>query len=492
MAHILIADDEAGIRAGLVAMCMASGHRTSEAGTGAETVRKAREEQPDLVLLDLRMPEGNGLEILPELTALEDSPSVVVLTGHADIQTAVNAMALGALDVLEKPIEPPRLRGVLERILGARTIRMERDRLREEVAALRSGPIVGRSPALHRVLEHIGRVAAAPKSTALITGESGVGKELVARAVHDQSARAGGPFIALNCAAIAEGLLEAELFGYEPGAFTGGNPRGHDGLIAAAKGGTIFLDELGELDLGMQAKLLRVLEERSFRRVGGTLPLSMDARIVASTNRDLSQMVEARTFREDLFYRLNVFSIFVPPLRARPDDIEPLAQHFLEQFSEELARPFTGFSQGATRALQDHAWPGNIRELRNAVERAAILTLGGEIPAAHVMLGPAGSMVSAVPSQGPQSGLNAPGLNGSGLNGPESKWTAELGHAEHSQGPAEMMGTLVEEDLAIDRMEKALIRRALTVTGGNKGRAARALGIHRSTLYKKLELYGIE
>ena len=486
MAHILIADDEPGIRAGLVAMCMAGGHRTSEAGTGAETLRKAKAELPDLVLLDLRMPEGDGLEILPELTSQEDSPAVVVLTGHADVETAVKAMALGALNVLEKPIEPPRLRSVLERILGARTIKVERDRLREEVAALRSGPIVGRSSALHRVLEHIGRVAAVPKSTALITGESGVGKELVARAVHDQSARAGGPFIALNCAAIAEGLLEAELFGYEAGAFTGGNPKGHDGLIAAAKGGTIFLDELGELDLGMQAKLLRVLEERSYRRVGGTLPLTMDARIVASTNRDLSQMVEAGTFREDLFYRLNVFSILVPPLRARPDDIGPLAHHFLEQFSEELARPFTGFSAGATRTLQGHAWPGNIRELRNAVERAAILTSGGEIPTAHVMLGAAGSMDAAGAPARPAPATPAQGLS---AGGPGPGASAD---PDAPQGPEEMIGSLVEEDLAIDRMEEALIRRALTVTRGNKGRAARALGIHRSTLYKKLELYGIE
>lgn len=475
MAHILIADDEPGIRAGLVAMCMAGGHRTSEAGTGAETLRIARSDHPDLVLLDLRMPEGDGLEILPELMVRADSsadaPAVVILTGHADVETAVKAMALGALNVLEKPIDPPRLRAALERILSARTIRDERDRLREEVAQLRSGPIVGRSPALHRVLEHIGRVAAAPRSTALITGESGVGKELVARAVHDQSARASGPFIALNCAAIAEGLLEAELFGYEAGAFTGGNPKGHDGLIAAAKGGTIFLDELGELDLGMQAKLLRVLEERLYRRVGGTLPLSMDARIVASTNRDLSQMVEAGTFREDLFYRLNVFSILVPPLRARPDDISPLSNHFLEQFSEELARPFTGFSAGATRALQAHSWPGNIRELRNAVERAAILTAGGEIPEAHVVLGGSGLGQAHQPASGLQAAAQTSG---------------------EGTGPEATIDAFVETDLSLERMEAAMIRRALTVTRGNKGRAARALGIHRSTLYKKLELYGIE
>ncbi|QDV05006.1 Transcriptional regulatory protein ZraR [Planctomycetes bacterium Poly30] len=479
MPHILIADDDPGIRAGLVAICMAGGHRTSEAGTGAETVRKATAERPDLVLLDLRMPEGDGLEILPRLTALDDAPAVVILTGHADVETAVRAMALGAVNVLEKPVDPPRLRQALERVLSNRTIREERDRLREEVAQLRSGPIVGRSAAIQRVLEHIARVAATPRSTALITGESGVGKELVARAVHDQSARADGPFIPLNCAALADGLLEAELFGYEPGAFTGGLPKGRDGLIAAAKGGTLFLDELGELDLGLQAKLLRVLQERTYRRVGGTLPLAMDARVVASTNRDLMQMVEAGTFREDLFYRLNVFSIVVPPLRARPEDIGPLAHHFLEHFGDELARPYTGFATAAIRSLETHPWPGNIRELRNAVERAAIMTSGGEIPAAHVGLGAPGSTHAPTETAPDAAGASA---------GP----TGQGNPLSPSVEDEPEIDTLSEADLSLERMEAAMIRRALSVTRGNKGRAARALGIHRSTLYKKLELYGIE
>ena len=459
VAHILIADDDAGIRAGLVAICMAGGHRTSEAGTGAETLRRAQSEGPDLVLLDLRMPEGDGLSILPGLAAMEDAPAVVILSGFADVRTAVQAMRLGAATVLEKPVDPPGLREVLDRVLSGRSIKDERDRLREEVAQLRAGPIVGQSPAIERVLEHIEKVAATPRSTALITGESGVGKELVARAVHDLSARSAGPFVPLNCAALAEGLLEAELFGYEPGAFTGGDPKGRDGLIAAAKGGTLFLDELGELDLGLQAKLLRVLQEKTYRRVGGTLDLTMDARIVASTNRDLMEMVEAGTFREDLFYRLNVFSIVVPPLRERPGDVAALATHFLAQFTEELGRPYTGLSDGALALLQGHSWPGNVRELRNVIERAAIMTPGGEVPASAVVLG------------------TRPGPAGAEPNGDSGPWTAD---------------SLEEAELSIERMEAALIRRALDVTKGNKGRAARALGIHRSTLYKKLETYGIE
>jgi len=464
VAHILIADDEAGVRAGLVAMCMAGGHRTSEAGDGDEAVRRARAERPDLVLLDLRMPGRDGLSVLPELTGLPDAPTVVVLTGYADVGTAVEAMRRGAATVLEKPIEPPDLRSALKRILEARGVREERDRLREEVAQLRAGPIVGTSPAIRRVLEHVERVAATPRSTALVTGESGVGKELVARAIHELSERAEGPFVALNCAALAEGLLEAELFGYEPGAFTGGDPRGRDGLVAAAKGGTLFLDELGELDLALQAKLLRVLQERTYRRVGGTLDLTMDARIVASTNRDLMEMVEAGTFREDLFYRLNVFSIVVPPLRERREDIHTLGAHFLAQIGEELRRPFTGFAAGAVARLEAHAWPGNVRELRNAIERAAILTdEGGEIPASAIAIGDRSEGARSSPTG--RDPVDVPSLDARALQ---------------------------EDDLSLERMEEVMIRRALDVTRGNKGRAARALGIHRSTLYKKLETYGIE
>ncbi|MEL6431974.1 MAG: sigma-54 dependent transcriptional regulator [Planctomycetota bacterium] len=457
MAHVLIADDEAGVRAGLVAMCMAGGHRTSEAADGDEAVARARAEEPDLVLLDLRMPGRDGMSVLPELVALDCAPAVVVLTGFADVGTAVEAMSRGAATVLEKPIEPPKLRAALARVLEARGVRDERDRLREEVASLRAGPIVGDSPAIRRVLEHVERVAGTPRSTALVTGESGVGKELVARAIHELSDRRDGPFVALNCAALAEGLLEAELFGYEAGAFTGGDPKGREGLVAAAKGGTLFLDELGELDPGLQAKLLRVLQERVFRRVGGTIDLEMDARIVASTNRDLMEMVEEGRFREDLFYRLNVFHIVVPPLRERRGDVPILSAHFLSQIGEELRRPFTGLSSGALAVLEGHDWPGNVRELRNAIERAAILTVGGEIPAASVVLG----------SGAPEPGGDA---------------------RARSAAP----DALTEKELSLAEMEAAYIRRALVVTGGNKGRAARALGIHRSTLYKKLEAYGIE
>lgn len=447
-AHLLIADDDEGIRAGLAAIVRSGGHRVSEASNGGEALEQARAHTPDLVLLDLVMPERSGLDVLPELLSIDHPPAVVVLTGHADVPTAVRAMQLGAANLLQKPVEPDVLREVITRVLGSRSVRVERDRLRDELARLRSGPVIGRSTAIRRVLEHVGRVAATPRTTALIYGESGVGKELVARAIHEGSARADGPFLAVNCAAISEGLLEAELFGYEPGAFTGGDPAGRDGLIAAAEGGTLLLDEVGEMDPALQAKLLRVLQERTFRRVGGTVDLAMDLRVIAATNRDLAAMVDEGTFREDLYYRLNVLSIQVPPLRERPEDIAPIAIHFLARFAEELGRDFTGFSEAAMEALQHHTWPGNIRELKNSVERAAILAEQGLIRPEHLTL--------------PRR--EAAQVEGSHL--PLADWN-------------------------LRNMEEALIRRALNEFEGNRSQVARELGINRTTLYNKLKSYGI-
>ena len=454
-ARILLADDDPGIRLGLQAMLQRAGHEVLEAGSGRETLALAQEHHPDLILLDLVMPDGDGLETLPELMELTPTPAVVVLTGFADVRTAVQAMRLGAENLLEKPIEPDVFLAVVERALSGRQVVAERDRLREELQELRFGPFVGRSKGLRRVLEHVERVAAAPRTTALITGESGVGKELVARAIHDRSARRQLPFVALNCAALAESLVEAELFGYEAGAFTGGHPKGRDGLIRAAEGGSLFLDEIGELELHLQAKLLRVLQERSYRRIGGTKDLIMDVRVIASTNRDLPTMIEEGTFREDLFYRLNVLSIVMPPLRERPEDVPPLALHFLERFAGELARDLVGFTEAAMERLRTHAWPGNVRELCNAVERASLLTESGMVGPEHLGL----------EARKPASALAAP-----------------------APTPEDMLplGSLRLRD-----MEEALIRRALDECGGNRTSTAKELGINRATLYNKLKVYGI-
>jgi len=309
---------------------------------------------------------------------------------------------------------------------------------------------IGRSRELEHLLQHLERVAAAPRSTVLVIGESGVGKELIARAVHAKSARSAAPFVALNCAALAEGLLEAELFGYEPGAFTGGHPQGREGLVAAAEGGTLFLDEVGELPSPAQAKLLRLLQERTYRRVGGDGDRAMDVRIVAASNRDLETMIDAGAFRADLFYRLNVLTLRVPPLRERPDDIEPLALHFLELFGSELGRAPLEITPKALCALRAHAWPGNVRELRNSLERAAILAQGSPIRPEHLDLPAAAS--------GPA---------------PDGKLRLTL------------------DDWSLRGVEEALIRRVVEECDGNRSRAARELGINRTTLYKKLRSYGI-
>ncbi|MCP3914796.1 MAG: sigma-54-dependent Fis family transcriptional regulator [bacterium] len=448
-ARILIADDDAGVRAGLVCVCRAAGHETLEAQTGREALELSRATDPDLVLLDLDMPEGGGLDVLPDLIGLERAPAVVILTGYADVGTAVRAMQMGAATLLEKPASPEALSETLSRVLEARGTRVAHDRMRDEVSVLRAGPVIGRSRAIHRVLEQVGRVASTPRSTVLITGESGVGKELVARAVHENSSLRDGPFVAVNCAALAESLLEAELFGYEAGAFTGGNPKGHDGLLAAAEGGTLFLDEVGELVPQLQAKLLRVLQERVYRRVGGNEDLEMDVRIVASTNRDLMAMVEEGAFREDLFYRLNVLSIVVPPLRERPEDITPISTHFLAHFGSELGRDFTGFSEGALERLRSHVWPGNVRELRNTIERAAILADEGQILPEHLGLAP-------------------------------------------SSRAAEPSAQTAVETFDLRSMEELVIRRALEACAGNRSQAARKLGINRTTLYNKIKAYGLE
>jgi len=448
----LIADDDEGVRAGLAAICRAAGHRTSEAGSGRETLDRARGERPDLVLLDLHMPEGTGLEILPELVALDPPPSVVVLTGHADVRIAVRAMQMGAANLLEKPVEPADLREVLSRVLAARSIRAERDRLRDELFQLRAGPIVGGSRSIRRVLEHVARLASTPRTTCLITGESGVGKELVARMIHENSARAQGPFVAVNCAALSESLLEAELFGYEPGSFTGGDARGREGLLAAAEGGSLLLDEIGEMVPALQSKLLRVLQERTYRRVGGSRDLALDVRVIASTHRDLASMVERGEFREDLYYRLNVLSIAVPPLRERVEDIVPIANHFLEQIARELCRPLVGFSRAAIERLESYPWPGNVRELRNAVERAAILAADGTLQPEHLSL------------DGPRPSARS---EARGASLPLAGWS-------------------------LKGLEESLIREALRSFAGNRSRVARELGINRTTLYNKMKQYAIE
>ena len=449
-ALVLVADDDAAVRAVLIETCESLGYRTREASSGREALEQIEVEQPACVLLDLDIPDGPGMDVLVELRRLPQAPAVVVITGFADVRTAVEVIQLGALDLIEKPVDRERLGQALGRAREGRRTPVEApDHDPRTLGALGTGAWIGDSRALREVSRHVQRAASTPRTTVLITGESGVGKELVARAVHGQSARAERPFVALNCAALAESLLEAELFGYESGTFTGGDPKGREGLVAAAEGGTLLLDEVGEMVPPLQAKLLRVLQERSYRRVGGHEDRPMDVRIVASTNRDLVAMVEQGSFREDLYYRLNVLSIVVPPLRERLEDIDPIARHFLDEVAHDLGSRFCGFSTVAMDQLRGHSWPGNVRELRNTIERAAILACEGEIQPEHLGLAPSAGPRATTPLQLPLA------------------------------------------DRTLKTMERALIRQVLDECDGNRSRAARELGINRATLYNKLRAYEI-
>ncbi len=410
---------------------------------------------PAAVLLDARLPDGDGLDLLAEIRERDLNLRVAVFTAFADVDLALRAMRGGASEFVEKPFTTEQLHGVVKGLLeapaesGSTATRAER---RRRVAP--GAFFIGESAALQDAARLVKLAAQTPTTTVLITGESGTGKELAARAVHDQSERAGGPFVAINCAALTETLLEAELFGYERGAFTGATNTGKKGLFEVAGGGTMFLDEIGEMALPLQAKLLRVLQERTIKRVGGLAELPVDVRIVASTNRDLELEVRDGKFRKDLFYRLNVLNVIMPPLRERGEDVLLLAQHFLKTLAIELGRSVDGFSPAALELLRGHAWPGNVRQLRNVVEHAVIVARGSTIDAGDLGLVAARAQPAASKSPG-------------GLE------TIEL------------------PDLRLETMERILIKKALVAAGGQKTRAAELLGINRATLYNKLKAYGI-
>ena len=441
--RILVVDDEAPLRRALRALLSAMGHEVHEADGGRAALAALKRAPCDLVLLDLHMEGGGGLEVLPELRLLPEAPAVVVLTGRADVSAAVEAMRAGAADFLQKPADATMLEAAIVRALRLRGVSRERDRLRADLGALRAGPILGSSRAIEAVREAIVRVAAAPRTTVLVLGESGTGKELVAREIHQRGARANGPFVALNCAAVSPELMEAELFGYEGGAFTGAAAGGREGLYGAAEGGTLFLDEVGEMAPALQAKFLRVLQERTYRRIGGVADLAADVRIVAATNRDLEAEVAAGRFREDLYDRLNVLSVQVPPLRARGEDVPLLAEHLRARFAAELGLVGGGFEPEALDRLRRHGWPGNVRELKNTVERAVLAARDALIRVADL------------------------GLEGAAVGG-------STGDLEH---------------LTLEAAERVLILRALERCAGNRSQAARELGLNRATLYKKLKAW---
>jgi DNA-binding NtrC family response regulator len=435
-------------------------HVVLEARDQPEAVRMLQTMQPAVVLSDLRLPEGDGFGVLRAAKEIDADIPVIVMTAYGSIEDAVSAMKEGAMDFLAKPVDPDHLLLLVNRALEQRRIVTENLLLKEELAVRRGAPqLVGEDPSLRKVFASLQR-AAATDATVLLEGESGTGKELFARSLHALSPRADAPFVAINCAAIPENLLETELFGYEKGAFTGAAGR-KPGKFEMAHRGTLFLDEIGDLPMSLQAKILRALEEKKFERVGGTALLSVDVRLVAATNKGLRAAVAARRFREDLYFRLSVFPITIPPLRDRPGDIPVLARYFVERFCRDLKKKPFALSPGALEQLQTYRWPGNVRELQNCIERAVILADGETLLPRHLNLSFAE----------PLTDENAP-----------SPWT----HFDLS-------GTLADVSRrASAEAEKVKIEEVLKESGGNKGRAAELLQIGFKSLLVKLREHGIE
>ena len=433
------------------------GHVVVEARDEAEARARLAESIPAVVLSDLRLPDGDGLGVLRAARDADPELPVIMMTAYGSIQDAVAAMKDGARDFLAKPIDPDHLLLLVERALAQRRLVSEYNLLKEEAAARRAVPsILGETTAIKQVLASVQR-AANTDTTVLLEGESGTGKELFARALHTLGNRANGPFVAINCAAIPDTLLEAELFGYERGAFTGAQQR-KPGKFELANRGTLFLDEIGELPPGVQAKLLRAIETRTFDRLGGTQTVQVDVRLVAATNRNLRQQVAARQFREDLYFRLSVFPVTVPPLRERKDDIPILARFFVEKACKDVGKKPIVISDRMLDTMIAYPWPGNVRELQNAMERAVILA-DGELQPRHLNLAPPG-----------------------GAPAPADPWDQ-----------IDLAGTMNEAmQRAMAEVEKRKIVRALKDAGGDRGRAADALQIGFKALAAKIRDYGLE
>jgi DNA-binding NtrC family response regulator len=459
---VLIVEDKDSLRAMLRHALEAQGHLVIEARDQPEAIEALKSGRPGVVLSDLRLTDGDGFGVLRASKELDPDLPVIVMTAYGSIQDAVAAMKEGALDFLAKPVDPDHLLLMVERALAQRRLIAENLLLKEELAQRRGAPqMIGEDSRLKQVTMALHR-AAASDATVLIEGESGTGKELFARAVHALSPRAEGPFVAINCAAIPETLLETELFGHEKGAFTGAMQR-KPGKFELAHRGTLFLDEIGDLPLTLQAKILRALESKQFERVGGTSVVSVDVRVVAATNRNLKAAVAARQYREDLYFRLSVFPITVPPLRDRPGDIPLLARYFVERFCRELKKRPLALAPDAVDALVAYSWRGNVRELQNCIERAVILTEGDTIHARHLNL-----TSHLDPSPAPVAAETSP-------------WDA-----------IDLSGPLADASRRVlAEVERRKIRQALKESGGNAGRAAEVLQVSYKHLVQKARDYGL-
>lgn len=463
MATILYVDDDPTIGLLLEDTLLRAGHRAVGARNVPQALQALSHGEIELIISDFKMPGMTGLEFLTHLREEAYDIPLIMVTGYASIEHAVQAIKAGAADYITKPVRPEQLEHAVAKALQVSRLRRENDVLRQEVMALRNErQIIGESAVMRRLLQTIA-TAAPTRATVLLQGESGTGKELVARALHDQSDRSEGPFIKLNCAALPEGLVESALFGHERGAFTGAFKR-VAGAFERAHGGTLLLDEISEMRLDLQAKLLRVLQEQEFERVGGSSPIKVDVRIIATSNRDLAVEAEAGRFRRDLFFRLSVIPISLPPLRERVEDIPPLAYRFATQTAQDTKKEFAGISPEALSLLQRHDWPGNVRELQHAIERAVILASGPMLLPGHF--------------EGQRFGMGALAANRSpGLH---------ISAAAQQNGHAPSQPALILDSFDIANAESQLIARALQITDGNRTRAAELLGVSVRTLRNKL------
>ncbi|HCO49546.1 MAG TPA: transcriptional regulator [Spirochaetaceae bacterium] len=443
---ILIVDDERNIRDGLGEAFAMEGYLTLKASDGQEAIQLLDEQYIDLVITDLKMPKVSGMELLQHIKRRWQNIPVIIITAHGDISEAVSAMQFGALEFITKPLDLEHLLKLTKNALDIRELSIKNQELRDEVLAQqRISSIIGKSAAMRRIFDLVRKVAPT-KASVLITGESGVGKELIADAIHNLSPRRDKPLIKVHCAALAESLLESELFGHEKGAFTGAQTRKR-GRFELADSGSLFLDEIGEINQNVQIKILRVLQERKFERVGGESTVDVDVRFIAATNRDLKLEIAEGRFREDLYYRLNVVNIHVPPLRERREDIPLLAATFLHEFSQENGKLVDGFEPRARQALYTYDWPGNVRELRNCIESAVVMSSSNLIGIDDLPPGPRSTQE--------KKEIHIPALS------------------------------------TIEEAEKIIIAETLAMLGGNKTKTAEVLKIGRKTLYQKIEEYGL-
>jgi len=483
---VLIVDDEKLIRWSVRRQLEEWGYLALEAESGAGGLAQIRAEAPDLIVLDVRLPDLSGIEVLREIKQNNLSIPVIMITADPQLDDIKTAIKLGALDFVKKPLDFDEFQITVANAIDRLQLRSERDSLREEVKR-RSGyhEIVARSPRMVELLNFVRKVAASEASTVLIQGESGTGKDLVAKAIHYDSTRANKPFVAINCSAIPETLMEAELFGHERGAFTDAKAQ-KKGLFEIADGGTLFLDEIGEMSTYLQAKLLRVLEDQTIRRIGGVKDIGVELRVIAASNRDLEQGVREGTFRQDLFYRLSIIPIFIPPLRHRKEDVLPLADFFIERYNFRFRKSLKGITQEARDLLVRHDWPGNVRELKNAIERAMILEEADYIRPTYLPIQVTGQ------TAGYESTIPTTVLENSEII-PSAVATPTLA-SWRSLASGRMIPVLElpREGTSLEEVERELVGLALRQTGGNQTHAAKLLDISRDALRYKMKKFGFD